>query len=422
MISKARVRHTEHFTCFDDAMDDIPPKDGYVDLAYCIIGDGPEKVVMIAGMCVSHEMWKHQVASFRTTNAYTLLLLDNRGAGESSAITAATDDDSLNGYTMNAMARDVWAVVDVAFGRRSHVHLVGHSMGSMIAQRAALITTQAHRVASTALLCGHDGGWFWNNAPSAPVLRALLEVTASRFDPVASAEACLRLHFTREFLDGWTICSDTGRKARRRDVMKRRYVDGLPINSDDTITLPHVEVPDSQHQVQHHQGFQHSHHVTPHPQQLQSQKQQQSQQTDQLSTNQSPCHDKQVCKYQTKRRASFWQHLAAARTHYLSPSDAAAFRERPYPKIVIYGRQDAVVLPRASRQLAGRTGARVVSVDAAHFAMEEAAAEINRLLILHINQASVLRNAALANRNDVCSRLLKPEACLPKSAVSEESI
>lgn len=354
MSSRIRVRHHENYSQIADT-DDAAAPPGYVNIAYRVVGQGPEKLVMIPGMCVSYDMWRHQVAHLRTDPSYSILLLDNRGAGESSDVNGA-HDDRLNGYTMDAMARDVWAVVDVAFGRHSHVHFIGHSMGSMVAQRAALIPTHGHRIASLTLLCGHDGGWFWNSAPSAALVRAMIEVMAARFDPNVSANVYLRLHFTREFLDGYTVCAETGQKLRRKDVFRSRYVDGVTLDTN----------------------------------------------ADAVS----------------EARETFWHHLAAARTHSLSAQDATVLRERPYPKLVVYGREDAVVLPRASRQLAGRIGARTVGVHAAHFAMEEAAAEINRLLVLHTGQASLLRNAAIASTNGICKFLLKQSSSASSSSSS----
>jgi len=55
------------------------------------------------------------------------------------------------------MSRDVWAIVDTVFDRDVHAHFIGHFMGSMIVQRAALSKENGHGIASLTLRCGHDG-------------------------------------------------------------------------------------------------------------------------------------------------------------------------------------------------------------------------------------------------------------------------
>lgn len=335
MMKRIRIRHHADHSEIQRPIDgltfDSHPPEGYADLAYRTIGTGPEKLVLISGMCVSHEMWQFQETYFRNKPMFTTLFFDNRGSGDSSDskshLPSSSSSGSLNGYTIETMARDVWAVVDVAFGRDVHVHLVGHSMGSMIAQRAALSSTHGRRVTSLALLCGHDGGWFWNSAPSIRLIRASFTLLFDKC-PHAQADAYLNLHFTQDYLG-----QDNG---NIRHQLLKRYVDGL-INQ--SLDCRHVN--------------------------------------------------------------SGWDHLMAVRTHCLSPGDASTLRDRPYPKLVLYGSYDSVVMPRASRQLAGRIGARAIAVHASHFAMEEAKDEINRMLELHVVGAAILRHVAVAVGTDV---------------------
>lgn len=366
-MRKIRVRHFEHHSHIipiDNENEDslkTPPLPSYVDLAYRVVGNGPEKVVFIAGMCVSHEMWQFQERSLRSHPMFSLLFIDNRGSGDSSSPTQSplssptssptsspsssfskrTDSESdsgpesepehipecdnekqLNGYTIEAMARDVWAVTDTVFGNVP-VHLIGHSMGSMIVQRAALSKTYGHRLTSLSLLCGHDGGWFWNMTPSMSLLKAALffGLACNFNNSIMQADAYLSIHFTSEFT------------LRNRTKLRKRYINGM----NDPIAA-------------------------------------------------TGC-------------ASAWDHYTAVRSHNLSPQDALTLRDRPYPKLVIYGTYDTVVMPRASRQLAGRIGAKAIPVQAAHFAMEEAADDINQLLVNHIAEAGLIRHLLLAKAN-----------------------
>lgn len=85
------------------------------------------------------------------------------------------------GYSTEQLARDAWSVVAAA-GWTGAVNIVGHSLGGMIAQRAAVQRPTA--VASLCLLATHDGnasgaGWFgWPPRLCLPggVLRAVLAV------------------------------------------------------------------------------------------------------------------------------------------------------------------------------------------------------------------------------------------------------
>ena len=76
--------------------------------------------------------WQRQTQDFghRQAERYTCLVLDNRGIGKS--------DAPLLRYTTSEMARDVIEVLDhVGWTAERAVHVVGMSMGGMIAQEMA---------------------------------------------------------------------------------------------------------------------------------------------------------------------------------------------------------------------------------------------------------------------------------------------
>ena len=115
-------------------------------LFYSRAGTGPP-VLLIQGVGVIGNGWAPQVDELG--NRFTLISFDNRGIGESV---------NLDGrLTIEVMAADALAIVDALGFERFHV--VGHSMGGVIAQALALDAPQ--RVSSLSFLCtfakGSDG-------------------------------------------------------------------------------------------------------------------------------------------------------------------------------------------------------------------------------------------------------------------------
>lgn len=108
-------------------------------------GSGPP-VLLIMGLSFSSEMWFRilpQVAA-----SYRTLTFDNRGIGQS--------DVPRGPYTIRRMAADAVAVMEAAGMPAAHV--VGASMGGMIAQELAL--TFPDRVLSLSLGCTSFSGVF----------------------------------------------------------------------------------------------------------------------------------------------------------------------------------------------------------------------------------------------------------------------
>lgn len=119
--------------------------DGAV-LYYVREGAGPP-VLLIQGVGVVGEGWRPQIDGL--SDRFTLVAFDNRGFGRSIAAGGP--------LTIEAMAGDSLAIMDALGFDRFHV--VGHSMGGVIAQAVALRAPE--RIASLAFLCtfarGKDG-------------------------------------------------------------------------------------------------------------------------------------------------------------------------------------------------------------------------------------------------------------------------
>jgi pimeloyl-ACP methyl ester carboxylesterase len=98
-----------------------------IDIDYLIEGDGPETIVLVNGLADEKESWGYQTPDF-VAAGHRVLSFDNRGVGKSSKPPGP--------YTTQQFAADTKALVD-SLGI-SDFHMVGTSMGGMIAQEYAI--------------------------------------------------------------------------------------------------------------------------------------------------------------------------------------------------------------------------------------------------------------------------------------------
>jgi pimeloyl-ACP methyl ester carboxylesterase len=107
-------------------------------------GSGPP-ILLIMGLSFTHEMWHRTLPAL---TGYRAILFDNRGMGRSSVPRGP--------YSVRQMARDANAVLTAA--NVASAHVIGASMGGMIAQELALLYPQ--RVRSLILACTSYSGLF----------------------------------------------------------------------------------------------------------------------------------------------------------------------------------------------------------------------------------------------------------------------
>ena len=170
-------------------------------------GHGPA-VLLIQGVGVIGNGWKPQVDGLK--DRFTLISIDNRGIGQSTAATPPTIKD---------MAADVLAVADAE--RLQQFHLVGHSMGGVIAQQVAL--TAPARILSLALLCTFLKGRQGTMIAPAMLLTAIRSRVGTRR---MRRRAFVELVMPREFLgtqDRDQMCADLG------ELFGRDLADSPPI-------------------------------------------------------------------------------------------------------------------------------------------------------------------------------------------------
>jgi pimeloyl-ACP methyl ester carboxylesterase len=111
---------------------------GDIEMHYVEVGQG-EPLVLIMGFGGDHLSWGFQVSAL--AERYRVIAFDNRGVGQ----TDAPDHP----YTMRMLADDTCGLLDALRIERAHV--IGVSMGGMIAQELAL--THPARVRSLHLGC-----------------------------------------------------------------------------------------------------------------------------------------------------------------------------------------------------------------------------------------------------------------------------
>src|SRR5262245_12030207 len=109
-----------------------------IDVYYEESGSG-EPLLLIIGFGGDHQAWAFQVPAF--AERYRVITFDNRGSGQSSVPDAT--------YTTKMMADDAVGVLDALGIEQAHV--LGVSMGGMIAQEIAL--NHPRRVKSLQLHC-----------------------------------------------------------------------------------------------------------------------------------------------------------------------------------------------------------------------------------------------------------------------------
>ena len=125
-----------------------------LDMYYELAGTG-SPVVLISGLSQDHLGWAFQVPAL-TAAGYQALSFDNRDAGQTAQSSSA--------YTIRQFVEDTVGLMD-ALGLAT-AHLVGASMGGMIAQEIAI--NYPERVVTLTLVCSSP----WIDRQTAGVIRA----------------------------------------------------------------------------------------------------------------------------------------------------------------------------------------------------------------------------------------------------------
>jgi len=162
-----------------------------VKIYFEISGNG-SPVVLIPGLASDHTTW----GQFKTLleNHYTVVTIDNRGAGKSEA--------PKSNYSVESMAEDVNSVLSEF--KNSSFNIIGHSLGSCIAQCYA--SWYPEKVNSLVLIA--------TRSVSSSILKQHYEVTLS----------LLKEKINKEILIKNSMCLSFSEKFMRDDVLVNNYV------------------------------------------------------------------------------------------------------------------------------------------------------------------------------------------------------
>lgn len=120
-------------------------KNGKVTLAYEVFGDSGEPLLLIMGIGMQMLMWHDDFCKELVSRGFQVVRMDNRDVGFSTHLTELGEPKLFDmiwrpkkaaSYSLEDMATDAVAVLD-QLGWRS-AHIVGGSLGGMIAQQIAI--------------------------------------------------------------------------------------------------------------------------------------------------------------------------------------------------------------------------------------------------------------------------------------------
>ncbi|KIJ43991.1 hypothetical protein M422DRAFT_168948 [Sphaerobolus stellatus SS14] len=184
-------------------------------------GSGPEKIVFIMGLNSSSFAWYRQVKYFSRTGKHSVLVFDNRGVGNSSAPKGP--------YTTSGMAEDTLTLLS-HIGWTEDIHIVGVSMGGMVAQELA--TRIPDQIVSLSLVVTKAGGLSLANLTPWKGLWGLTRATFTK-DPFKRVPIVLRMIFPDSWLDAPN--ADDPNKRTNRQLQTEHYIRRIEFTRPQTL-------------------------------------------------------------------------------------------------------------------------------------------------------------------------------------------
>ncbi|KAJ7128871.1 alpha/beta-hydrolase [Mycena filopes] len=174
-------------------------------------GTGDKHVLLINGLNTNSFAWDFQVRSLAPL--YSVLVFDNRGCGYSGYPTGR--------YTTSGMAEDIIVLLDhLGWTASRQIHVVGASLGGMIAQELALRIPD--RIASLTLCVTTPGSRLpWQNLPPFEGLKALTTLLLTK-KPEDKVPTVLGMLYPPSWLDAPATDDEQGRT--NREVQTELYL------------------------------------------------------------------------------------------------------------------------------------------------------------------------------------------------------
>ncbi|GAA5945135.1 hypothetical protein JCM10213_001571 [Rhodosporidiobolus nylandii] len=184
-----------------------------------------KKLVFIMGLSNSSAAWHAQVPFFANLG-YFVLVFDNLGVGHSTSPSHGPGwKAALTRYKTSEMARDVRELLDfLGGGWEKEVHVVGVSMGGMIAQELALLIPD--RVSTLLLTSTTAGSRFVPALPSRKATSLIVQQSLGlQKTPEAQIAGIVDTLFPRAYLDELDGDGEgEGEGKTRREVLEAEFL------------------------------------------------------------------------------------------------------------------------------------------------------------------------------------------------------
>ncbi|KAJ7065051.1 alpha/beta-hydrolase [Mycena amicta] len=172
-------------------------------------GSGDKHVLLISGLNTNSFAWEFQVRAL--AEKYSVLVFDNRGVGYSGYPAGR--------YTTSGMAQDIVALLDhIGWKSPREIHVVGASLGGMIAQELAWLIPD--RVASLTLAVTTPGGRPWQNLPPWEGIKCLTRLLFIS-EPEKKAPTVMKMLYTQAWLEAPSLIDPT---RTNRQVQTETYL------------------------------------------------------------------------------------------------------------------------------------------------------------------------------------------------------
>ncbi|KAJ7045924.1 alpha beta-hydrolase [Mycena alexandri] len=173
-------------------------------------GTGDKRVLLINGLNTNSFGWDFQVRSLAPM--CSVLVFDNRGCGYSGYPTGR--------YTTSGMAEDIIVLLEyIGWTASCQLHVVGVSLGGMIAQELALRISD--RIASLTLCVTTPGGMPWQNFPPLQGVKFLTSLLLTK-EPEEKVPTVLKMLYPASWLDETAM--DDERQRSNREVQSELYL------------------------------------------------------------------------------------------------------------------------------------------------------------------------------------------------------